>query len=123
LRHASPTIGNALAINYVGYTIQANHDHMMTSYLNGVLRDFGGVHAPKTGELFERTFQTPKGPVDFLAETVVEGDALILKDVGRNRDATMAARGAPRRPIRSPGRSFRHAGASDPRPGLAATRG
>lgn len=40
-----------------------------------------GVHAPKTGELFERTFQTSKGPVDFLAETVVDGDTLLLKDV------------------------------------------
>jgi hypothetical protein len=33
------------------------------------------------GDLFERTFQTGKGPVDLLAETVVEGDTLILKDV------------------------------------------
>ena len=31
--------------------------------------------------MFERTFQTPKGPVGFLAETAVEGDTLILKDV------------------------------------------
>ena len=36
---------------------------------------------PKTGDLFERTFQTARGPVDLLAETVVEGDTLILKDV------------------------------------------
>ena len=36
---------------------------------------------PKTGDLFERAFQTSKGPVDFLAETVVEGDTLILKNV------------------------------------------
>jgi hypothetical protein len=35
----------------------------------------------KTGDLFERSFQTSKGPVDLLAETVVEGDTLILKDV------------------------------------------
>ncbi len=40
-----------------------------------------GRAAPKTGELFERTFPTAKGPVDFLAEVVVEGDTLILKDV------------------------------------------
>ncbi len=36
---------------------------------------------PETGDLFERTFQTSKGPVDLLAETVVEGDTLILKDL------------------------------------------
>jgi hypothetical protein len=35
----------------------------------------------KTGDLFERTFQTAKGPVDLLAEIVVESDTLILKDV------------------------------------------
>jgi hypothetical protein len=40
-----------------------------------------GVDAPKTGELLERTFETPKGFVDFLAETVIEGDTLHLKDV------------------------------------------
>jgi hypothetical protein len=40
-----------------------------------------GQAVPKTGDLFERTFQTPKGPVGFLAETVVEGDTLVLKDV------------------------------------------
>jgi hypothetical protein len=40
-----------------------------------------GRAVPKTGDLFERTFQTPKGPVDLLAETVVEGDTLILNDV------------------------------------------
>ncbi len=36
---------------------------------------------PKTGELFERTFLTAKGPVDLLAEILVEGDTLILKDI------------------------------------------
>lgn len=36
---------------------------------------------PATGDLFERTFQTAKGPVDLLADIVVEGDTLILKDV------------------------------------------
>jgi hypothetical protein len=40
-----------------------------------------GRPGPKTGDLFERTFLTPKGPVDFLAEVVVEGDTLILKNV------------------------------------------
>jgi hypothetical protein len=40
-----------------------------------------GRVVPKTGDLFERTFQTHKGPVDLLAETVVEGETLILKDV------------------------------------------
>jgi hypothetical protein len=40
-----------------------------------------GVHAPSTGDLFERTFQTSQGPVDLLAETVVEGKTLLLKDV------------------------------------------
>ena len=33
-----------------------------------------------TGKLIERTFMTSKGPVDFLAETVVNGKQLILKD-------------------------------------------
>lgn len=41
----------------------------------------GGRVIPETGDLFERTFTTSKGPVDFLAETVVEGNTLILKDV------------------------------------------
>jgi hypothetical protein len=36
---------------------------------------------PETGDFFERTFPTAKGPVDLLAEVVVEGDTLILKDV------------------------------------------
>jgi hypothetical protein len=40
-----------------------------------------GPGGPRTGEWFERTFRTPKGAVDFLAETVVEGDTRILKDV------------------------------------------
>ncbi len=40
-----------------------------------------GRAMPKTGELFERTFHTSKGPVDLLAETVVVGDTLILKDI------------------------------------------
>jgi hypothetical protein len=31
--------------------------------------------------LYERTFLTAKGPVDFLAEVAVEGDTLTLKDV------------------------------------------
>ena len=36
---------------------------------------------PKTGDLFERTFNTSKGPIDLLAEVVVEGDAIHLKDM------------------------------------------
>src|SRR5581483_1296870 len=36
---------------------------------------------PKTGELLEWTFGTAKGPVGMLAEVVVEGDTLVLKDV------------------------------------------
>jgi len=35
----------------------------------------------QTGQLLERTFNTPKGPVDMLAEIVVEGDRLTLKDI------------------------------------------
>ena len=35
----------------------------------------------KHGDLFEHTINTKKGPVDFLAETVIKGDTLILKDV------------------------------------------
>lgn len=31
--------------------------------------------------MFEHTINTKKGPIDFLAETVVKGDTLILKDV------------------------------------------
>ena len=37
--------------------------------------------APKTGDLLERTFPTRQGPVDFLAEVVVEGSTLILNDI------------------------------------------
>ena len=37
--------------------------------------------SPQTGSLFERTFQTPKGPVGFLAEVEVSGKTLHLKDV------------------------------------------
>jgi hypothetical protein len=32
-------------------------------------------------ELLERTFQTPRGPIDFLAEIVVEGKTVILRSV------------------------------------------
>ena len=39
------------------------------------------VAIPKAGELFERTFQTPKGPVTFLAEVEVDGTTLWLKDI------------------------------------------
>ncbi|MFN7769050.1 MAG: hypothetical protein ACK5UC_17740, partial [Planctomycetaceae bacterium] len=37
--------------------------------------------APQTGSLFERSFQTSKGPVGFLAEVDVSGKTLHLKDV------------------------------------------
>jgi RHS repeat-associated protein len=40
-----------------------------------------GVARPVTGQLFERTLQTSKGPVNILAEVVVEGDKLVLKDI------------------------------------------
>ena len=46
----------------------------------------------KHGDLFEHTIQTKQGPVDFLAETVVKGDTLILKDVavfGRKGDQAL----------------------------------
>ena len=33
------------------------------------------------GELFERTFETPEGDIDLLAEVAVEGSTLILRDV------------------------------------------
>jgi hypothetical protein len=36
---------------------------------------------PKTGDLFEKTINTSKGPVDMLAEVVVEGDTIHLKDI------------------------------------------
>ena len=39
------------------------------------------VARPITGQTFERSIQTSKGPVDVLAEIVVEGDKLILKDI------------------------------------------
>ena len=39
-----------------------------------------GAVRPKTGDLFERTFNTSTGPIDLLAEVVVEGDAIHLKD-------------------------------------------
>jgi RHS repeat-associated protein len=35
----------------------------------------------KNGQILERTIQTSKGPVDVLAEVVVEGDTLVLKDI------------------------------------------
>ncbi|MBL8193088.1 MAG: hypothetical protein JNM06_04650, partial [Blastocatellia bacterium] len=43
-----------------------------------------------TGQLFERTLNTSKGPVDILAEIVVEGDKITLKDIaifGRGKEA------------------------------------
>ena len=40
-----------------------------------------GQAPPQAGDLFERTFLTPRGPVDFLAEVVIEGAMLILKDI------------------------------------------
>lgn len=51
------------------------------SAADSVVAPNAGGAVPKTGDLFERTFQTPKGPVGLLAETVVEGDTLVLKDV------------------------------------------
>ncbi|MGH9905631.1 MAG: hypothetical protein ACRD8U_08630 [Pyrinomonadaceae bacterium] len=36
---------------------------------------------PATGQIFQRTIQTSKGPVDVIAEIVVEGDKLVLKDI------------------------------------------
>jgi hypothetical protein len=36
---------------------------------------------PITGDLFERTIYTSKGPIDMLAEVVIQGDAIHLKDV------------------------------------------
>jgi hypothetical protein len=38
-------------------------------------------YAMETGDLFEWTFETSKGPVDMLAEVVVEGVTIHLKDV------------------------------------------
>lgn len=35
----------------------------------------------RSGDLFERTFVTSRGPIDFLAEVVVEGQTLTLRDV------------------------------------------
>jgi hypothetical protein len=35
----------------------------------------------RSGELFERTFATSKGPVGVLAEVEVQGEALLLKDI------------------------------------------
>jgi hypothetical protein len=35
----------------------------------------------QAGDLFERTIATSKGPIDMLAEVVVDGDTLHLKDV------------------------------------------
>ena len=45
------------------------------------MSSFHPFRPPTTGDFYERTFQTPKGPVDLLAEIVVEGDTLTLKDV------------------------------------------
>jgi hypothetical protein len=38
------------------------------------------ISIPQTGSLFERTFQTSKGPVGFLAEVEVRGKTLHLQD-------------------------------------------
>lgn len=35
----------------------------------------------QTGDLFERAFPTRQGPVVLLAEVVIEGDTLILRDI------------------------------------------
>jgi len=35
----------------------------------------------KTGDYFEHTIDTPKGPVDILADVVADGDTLTLKDI------------------------------------------
>ena len=39
------------------------------------------IPVPKTGDLFERTFQTSMGPVGLLAEVEVRGKTLHRKDV------------------------------------------
>lgn len=36
---------------------------------------------PQTGQLYERTFQTLKGPIDVLAEIAVEGSTITLGDI------------------------------------------
>lgn len=64
--------------------------------LGGLFRrrpDFAALRTQRgviTGNLFERTIETTKGPVDVLAEIVVEGDSLTLKDIaifGRGKEA------------------------------------
>jgi RHS repeat-associated protein len=51
------------------------------AFKRGGSRTVAGVTRPITGQIFERTLQTSKGPVDILAEVVVEGDKLVLKDI------------------------------------------
>lgn len=65
------------------YNFKVSKIRNYASGLCGVLvhNTNSGRVMPETGDLFERTFQTAKGPVDLLAEIVVEGDTLILKDV------------------------------------------
>lgn len=41
----------------------------------------GAVNFFKNGQIFERTIQTSKGPIDVMAETVINGKTLHLKDI------------------------------------------
>ena len=72
---ATAAAAAGMGVGAIGQTVQMSAGNAGGSGPNA------GPAVPRTGDLFERTFQTPKGPVGFLAETAVEGDTLILKDV------------------------------------------
>ncbi len=51
------------------------------SFRRGSSGSATSIARPVTGQIFERTIQTSKGPVDVLAEIVVQGDKIVLKDI------------------------------------------
>lgn len=76
-----PPMGGGLRIAGRGAQASAG---FVGRFFNWAFKRGGTVAAvgrPVTGQIFERTLQTSKGPVDVLAEIVVEGDKLVLKDI------------------------------------------
>jgi len=64
------------------YNLEVEGAHTYPVGTTGVLvHNSCATSAPKPGELFERTFQTPKGPVSILAEVEISGNTLHLKDM------------------------------------------
>ena len=70
----------------------------VTGFFRGIGRGIRGIFSPSNGargvftngEIFEKTIQTSKGSVDLMAQTVIKGNSLHLKDVaifGRSKNA------------------------------------